>query len=89
MEDLDKSGYQIGTTSASLKDILGVPNAFANPLYKSLKSKFFYSPTGPSTMKRAAFDRDVCCIERSNDINVIIGVCTQKNNNNLYIHGLK
>lgn len=72
LEELDKSGLPIGTTSASLKDIFGEGGT---PVLRSLISKFkLFTGKVKPTIDRTAEDRDICCIEREADINVIIAV---------------
>uniref|UniRef100_A0A182NSF8 Ionotropic glutamate receptor C-terminal domain-containing protein n=1 Tax=Anopheles dirus TaxID=7168 RepID=A0A182NSF8_9DIPT len=65
---LDLSGLPIGTSSRSLLDIFG--NHSLSPLYHSLKGKL--QILNESARHRAAFQRDVCCIERHSDVHLII-----------------
>uniref|UniRef100_A0A182Q1E7 Ionotropic glutamate receptor C-terminal domain-containing protein n=1 Tax=Anopheles farauti TaxID=69004 RepID=A0A182Q1E7_9DIPT len=65
---LDKSGLPIGTSSRSLLDIFG--NDALSPLYQSLKGKLRI--LDESARHRAAFRRDMCCIERHSDVHLII-----------------
>uniref|UniRef100_A0A8W7PCU9 Ionotropic glutamate receptor C-terminal domain-containing protein n=1 Tax=Anopheles coluzzii TaxID=1518534 RepID=A0A8W7PCU9_ANOCL len=65
---LDKSELPIATSSRSLLDIFG--NDSLSPLYQSLKGKL--QILNESARHRAAFQRDVCCIERHSDVHLII-----------------
>lgn len=61
----------IGTSSEALKKMIG-ENVEGNPVVKSLGKKLDLMDT--SAIHRAAFIRDICCIERLNDISIIIAV---------------
>uniref|UniRef100_A0A182W3E3 Ionotropic glutamate receptor C-terminal domain-containing protein n=1 Tax=Anopheles minimus TaxID=112268 RepID=A0A182W3E3_9DIPT len=65
---LDQSALPIATSSRSLLDIFG--NASLSPLYQSLKGKL--QILNESARHRAAYERDVCCIERHSDVHLII-----------------
>uniref|UniRef100_A0A182PP96 Ionotropic glutamate receptor C-terminal domain-containing protein n=1 Tax=Anopheles epiroticus TaxID=199890 RepID=A0A182PP96_9DIPT len=65
---LDQSGWPIATSSRSLLDIFG--NDSLSPLYLSLKGKL--QILNESARQRAAYQRDVCCIERYSDVHLII-----------------
>ncbi|XP_058055928.1 uncharacterized protein LOC131207334 [Anopheles bellator] len=68
LEALDRSGLPIGTSSRSLRDIFG--NDSASPLYRSLTGKL--QILNMSARNRAAFQRDICSIERRSDVSLII-----------------
>lgn len=68
---LDESGLPIGTSSKSLIDLFGVGDT---PVLRSLISKFSLYDSGSSIIDRTAYDRDICCIERCSDIQLIIVV---------------
>lgn len=89
LEELDESGYPIGTTSGSLGNIF--KEDFGSPLIKSLESKYTISNiTSIATIERTAYTRDICCVERQTDIKVIIAVGVLNTNakfqNNLPIY---
>uniref|UniRef100_A0A182Y8U2 Ionotropic glutamate receptor C-terminal domain-containing protein n=1 Tax=Anopheles stephensi TaxID=30069 RepID=A0A182Y8U2_ANOST len=65
---LDRSALPIATSSRSLLDIFG--NTSLSPLYQSLKGKL--QILNDSARHRAAYERDVCCIERYSDVHLII-----------------
>lgn len=71
LEELDKSGLTIGTTSASLSNIFGDDE---HPLIQSLARKFKILSSNAPVIERAAYNRDICCVERFADIKVIIAV---------------
>lgn len=71
LEELDKSGLTIGTTSASLSNIFGNDD---HPLIQSLAKKFKILSSNVPVIEKAAFNRDICCVERFADIKVIIAV---------------
>lgn len=71
LEELDKSGLPIGTTSASLSNIFGDDG---HPLIQSLAKKFQVLNPKTPIIDRAAYNRDICCVERFADIKVIITV---------------
>lgn len=62
----------IGTTSASLKDIMGAASE-SPPMLERILNRFSVYK-GEPIIYRTARDRDICCIERLADINVIIAV---------------
>ncbi|KAJ6646224.1 hypothetical protein Bhyg_01435, partial [Pseudolycoriella hygida] len=85
LEELDKSGLPIGTTSANLKDLFsGVGTA----VWESLKSKFSVL-TGRGVIVRTSIDRDICCLERLADIHVIISTRYELNDGTVLLHAVK
>ncbi|XP_058116737.1 uncharacterized protein LOC131288540 [Anopheles ziemanni] len=68
LEMLDRSGFPIGTSSRSLLDIFG--NDTSSALYRSLKGKL--QILNDSARHQAAFQRNICCIERRSDVHLII-----------------
>lgn len=79
LQELDESGFEIGTSSGSLKKVFG-EYSLGTPLIRSLASKYKMMNTTTPTIARAAYQRDICCIERLTDITVIIAVCFGRNN---------
>lgn len=74
LAELDQSGLRIGTSSGSLQSIFTGANN-SHGAIRSLSKKFhIYQNATKSTILRTAYDRDICCIERWNDIGVIIPV---------------
>lgn len=73
LEELDKSGLPIGTTSGSLGNVF--KEYLGSSVIKSLDSKFtVWNFSMLPTIERTAFARDVCSIERLSDVKVIIAV---------------
>lgn len=72
LQDLDKSGLKIVTSSESLRTLFGFEHD-ASPLLKSLIRKFqIFEIDNP--IQRTAYKRDMCSVERYSDINIIIKV---------------
>lgn len=71
LEELDKTGLPIGTTSVSLHSMFGDDD---HPVIRSLVRKFIIITKKIPVINRTAFERDICCIERYADIKVIIAV---------------
>uniref|UniRef100_A0A182J6R5 Ionotropic glutamate receptor C-terminal domain-containing protein n=1 Tax=Anopheles atroparvus TaxID=41427 RepID=A0A182J6R5_ANOAO len=65
---LDRAGLPIGTSSRSLLDIFG--NDSYSALYRSLNGKL--QILNESARHRAAYERDICCIERRSDVPLIV-----------------
>uniref|UniRef100_A0A182FQW0 Ionotropic glutamate receptor C-terminal domain-containing protein n=1 Tax=Anopheles albimanus TaxID=7167 RepID=A0A182FQW0_ANOAL len=82
---LDRSGLSIGTSSRSLLDIFG--NVTGSPLYESLKSKLHI--LNVSARHRAAFERDICSIERRSDVHLIINTAYMRPNGQPMLHVVK
>ncbi|ETN60805.1 hypothetical protein AND_007556 [Anopheles darlingi] len=82
LDALDRSGLTIGTSSRSLMDIFG--NVTGNPLYQSLKSKLHI--LNVSARHRAAFERDLCSIERRSDVHLIINTEYKRPNGQPMLH---
>lgn len=74
LEELDESGLEIGTSSGSLKNLFG-EKSLGTPIIRSLASKYKMISTTTPIIARAAYQRDICAIERLTDIRVIIAVC--------------
>lgn len=74
LKELDESGFEIGTSSGSLKNLFGEPS-LGTPLTRSLASKYKMINTSTPIITRAAYERDICAVERLTDIRVIIAVC--------------
>lgn len=74
LKELDESGLEIGTSSGSLKNLFGEPS-LGTPLIRSLASKYKMINTSTPIITRAAYERDICAVERLTDIRVIIAVC--------------
>lgn len=55
-------------------------------LMASLKSKLMMNNKKTSSMQRAAYDRDVCSIERKADLNVIINTKFVSSDGEAYVH---
>lgn len=74
LEELDEIGLPIGTTSGSLGNIFKLH--YGSTVIQSLASKFTVSNYSvvPSTIERTAWARDICSVERLNDVKVIIAV---------------
>lgn len=73
LNELDKSGLHIGTSSGSLRNIFGTQN-LGTAVVRSLAKKYKLLNTTVPTISRTAYKRDICCIERLTDIAVIIAV---------------
>lgn len=82
LEELDEIGLPIGTTSGSLGNIFKLH--YGSTVIQSLASKFTVSNYSvvPSTIERTAWARDICSVERLNDVKVIIAVKYKKLLNN-------
>lgn len=76
LKELDESGFEIGTSSGSLRNVFGTVNVSTplTGLISSLASKYKMINTSVPIIIRAAYKRDICCIERLTDIAVIIAV---------------
>lgn len=72
MEQLDQSGLRIFTTSASLKNIFGGENE--SPLLKSLQKKHLMYTDNKKPIDHAAYERNMCSVERYSDVTIIIKV---------------
>ncbi|XP_052902928.1 uncharacterized protein LOC128310342 [Anopheles moucheti] len=79
---LDQSAMPIATSSRSLLDIFG--NASLSPLYRSLKGKL--QVLNESARHRAAYERDVCSIERHSDVHLIINTEYKRPNGQPMLH---
>lgn len=69
--ELDKSGLPIYASSKSLNNLFGVGNK--TPLMESLNSKFFIV-SNVLAKDGAAYERNMCAIERYSDIRIYISV---------------
>lgn len=72
LHELDASELPIGTSSKSLSNMFGDKDIYS-PLIASLQSKF-HVLSGVPIITRTSTTRDICCVERYNDIKIIIAV---------------
>lgn len=73
LKELDESGLKIATSSGSLKNIFGTHNS-GSAVVRRLAAKYQLLNSTKPIIERTAYERDICCVERLNDISVIIAV---------------